>query len=102
MSGTLTQEIILSGWAIATSYFINRGGRNNGIFSIVVSSGVYLIALGCGAAALIAINGDPSKSVFTLGAVNFVLVLAAAVGANYISHANMSLRDFPNKSVMPE
>lgn len=102
MPGTLIQQIVLSVWAIAAAYLINRGGRNNGIFRIVVSSGFRLVLLGCIAATLLAAYGDSSQSTFTAGAVNFVLVLSAAVGANYISHANMSLRDFPNKSVGPE
>lgn len=102
MPGTLAQQIVLSVWAIAAVYLINRGGRNNGIFMIVVSSGFRLILLGCIAAALLATYGDSFQSTFTTGAVNFVLVISAAVGANYISHANMSLRDFPNKNIKRE
>lgn len=102
MPGTIVQQIVLFVWAIVAAYLINRGGRNNGIFRVVVSSGFRLILLGCIAAALLATYGDSSQSTFTAGAVNFVLVLSAAVGANYISHANMSLRDFPNRGVNPE
>lgn len=102
MPGTLIQQVVLAAWAVGTVYLVNRGGRNNGIFRRVVSSGFRLILIGCIAAALIGGNGDKSQSVFTMGAVNFVLVLSAAVGANYISHANMSLRDFPNKTEGPE
>ena len=102
MPGTLTQQIVLAIWMVAMLFLINHGGRNNGIFRVVVSSGFRLIVVGCGAAALIGAYGDPAQSTFTSAAVNFVLVLSAAVGANYISHANMSLRDFPNRSEGPE
>lgn len=102
MLGTTNQNLIFVIWAIAAVFLVNRGGRNNGFFQIVAQSGYWLIFLGVVSAALIASNGSPDNPIFTSAAVNFVLILSAAVGANYISHANMSLRDNPNRPTGPE
>lgn len=100
-AGTSLQYAVLTVWVILAVYLINRGGRNNRDFQIVVSSGFRLIVIGCAAAAIVGALGEP-QSAFTSAAFNFVLVLSAAIGANYIAHANMSLRDFPNKIANPK
>lgn len=98
MSNYQIQMTVLSIWAVLTMYLINRGGRNNEIFIIVVQSGYRLILLGAITAAIITNFKDPSFPSFTEATMNFVLILSAAVGASYIAHANMSLRDNPNVS----
>lgn len=96
------QTITLLIWAVATMFFINYGGRNNGIFRIVVSTGFRLIIIGAVAAAIVGATGNTENKIFTDAAIQFILVLSAGVGGSYIAHANMSLRDFPNKSNGPE
>lgn len=102
MPFSINQAITLLIWAILTIYFINHGGRNNGIFRIVVTSGFRLILIGAAGAAIIGVNGTTENKAFTDAAIQFVLVLSAGVGGSYIAHANMALRDFPNKINGPE
>ena len=96
------QILICSIWAILTVYYINKAGRNNNIFLIVVQSGFRLILIGAIAAAFIISFKDASSESFSNAAINFILVLSSAVGANYIAHANMALRDKPNDLVEVE
>jgi hypothetical protein len=83
-------------------YYVNHGGRNNGIFRIVVRSGFKLIILGASGAAIVTSLGAPENQALTSILSNILLIVSATIGANYIFHANMSLRDFPNKSKAPE
>ncbi len=94
---TYSQTITLIIWAIATTFLINYGGRNNGVFRIVVSTGFRLIFTGAVAAAIVGAMGNAENKIFTDAAIQFILVLSAGVGGSYIAHANMSLRDFQNK-----
>ena len=96
MENNEIQILIILIWAILTIYLINYGGRNNRIFHIVVQSGFRLILIGAVAAALVITYKDPTLEYFTTAAMNFILILSSAVGASYIAHANMSLRDNPN------
>lgn len=96
------QIITFAIWAAATLYLINKGGRNNGIFRIVVTTGYRLIIAGAVSAAIIGAAASGDSKILTDAAIQFILVLSAGVGGSYIAHANMSLRDFPNKLDGPE
>lgn len=89
-------------WGVLAVILINRGGRNNGIFSIVVQTGIHLIILGALAAGMIGATGTDANKWITDAAVQLVLVLSAGVGGSYVAHANMSLRDYPNRLDRPE
>jgi hypothetical protein len=94
---THAQYVVFAIWAGFTVFLVNRGGRHNRDFRIVVSSGIRLIVFGVGGAALLKglSTTDVGVPQFTDAAVNFVLVLAASIGASYVAHANMNLRDHP-------
>lgn len=99
---TEPQIVTLLVWGVLAVILINRGGRNNGIFSIVVQSGIHLIILGALAAGMIGATGTDANKWITDAAVQLVLVLSAGVGGSYVAHANMSLRDYPNRLDGPE
>jgi hypothetical protein len=91
------QYLVLAGWSVATVLLVNWAGRNNRSFRVVVAAGVRLIILGVGTAAMskAVATTAPGVTAFTDACVNFVLILAASIGANYVAHANMNLRDHP-------
>ncbi|WP_321922241.1 hypothetical protein [Burkholderia sp. BCC1998] len=104
LHATHAQYVVFAIWSGITVFLVNRGGRHNRDFRIVVSSGIRLIVFGVGGAALLKglSTTDAGVLQFTDAAVNFVLVLAASIGANYVAHANMNLRDHPKGNNGPK
>lgn len=86
------QVIVGVVWTVITVLLINYGGRNNNNYIKVVRTGFWLIVIGAFCSAALIIVGTDQNAGFTSAATNFMLILSGAVGANYISHAKMSLR----------
>lgn len=87
------QLIVLGFWALLAVILINSGGKHNTSYVRVVQAGFRLIVIGVFAAGALGIFGSTEGAAFTGAATNFVLIFSAAIGANYISHAKMSLRN---------
>lgn len=96
------QIIVLSIWALLAVLLINYGGRNNDNYTKVVQTGFRLIVVGVFGAAALLLTGSEQNTAFTSAATNFMLILSAAVGANYISHAKMSLRKPDAEAATPQ
>ncbi len=85
------QFAILAIWVVATVLLTTFGGNHRKEYVPVILAGHFLGLLGSTTSGLIQYFGSNENKVFTDAASNFILVLSAAVGANYIAHAKMAL-----------
>lgn len=86
-------QIAVFGLFISTTIILaNFGGRHRKNYKRVVVSGYLLIVEGCSfATALQWLAKSEASSALLAGFVNFVLVLAASIGASFIAHAKMNM-----------
>lgn len=86
-----TQISILGIWVVLTVILVNLGGKNRNNYKQLIIVGYLLAVLGCAIAGLLQEFSAQVNSAFTSALSNFALIISAAIGANYISHAKLNL-----------